>query len=1123
MRVVFGGSKHPPNTEAANFIVESLAPRFLDIKFDIFGGCLAAREYGSNLTAHGIISDAERHALLVRAHVALNPIRSGSGVNLKILESAAYGLAIISTPFGLRGTALQDGIDCLVGDGEAFADALSGLQQSRALCETLGLAARGTVETRHRWAATAETVAAALHRAKSAADLRPRRATILAVNDYDVARSVGGGASRIQQIYARLAETHRAVVLTFSNDGSLTSEWKQGVFYCRVPKTDAHLAEERRINAIFHISADDTTASRFVRENKLMVALFDHLASAAARVVFEHPYMAPLAEGGRVNFVYAAHNWEFDLKDRTLQYHPERASILKVAARVEAFCAEHADLIISVSEEDLAGIVRASISRGALAGPGSVVIRNGGEEPVPRGRLSDLPVARPFMVFLGSAHPPNIDAARFIVDQLAPALPSVDFRIIGSVCDCLSAPPPNVVLHGIVDREEKSRLLHGARIALNPVTEGSGSNVKITEYLGHGVPIVSTPFGARGFDAEMREFVTLVPREDFAERCRELIDHRCDLAKRDASIAYFHQNLSLTYLAQRFDECLQDLGRPKRRVLAVLTRYNDPPLGGAEVHMLELVKALSRDGRYHVDVVAPDMARIADQARFLSAFGEGNTTSVPTGLERVYWARFPLDDSTESEEDLKYRMATRNWDAQMLLDEAKVRHLSRGSTEVGLGWGWHDPESWSGRPVRWAGYQTSLHAARSGTVLLRGTAPSRTHLRFLNERDDLILQTTVTGSFDLALDASRSTWVKILASAERVAADRDPRPRAYAVDFIRIGDRVIDLGKNAWTFDDPAEAIDFYDASRHIRADFGADLGASRGPFCESLKAWIDASVSDYDLVITHNPVLKHVGDTVASAKSAGIPTILIPHLHLDDEYYHFPDILGAVRDATLSLVSPSSLCGFFYSRGIHNVRYLPAGAAFEEPDQESLAEFRDLYESEVPFFLVLGRKNATKNYRSVIEAVEILNRRQRVNVVMIGADEDGMPVQHGSARYLGWQSTGVAAAALRSCLGLVTMSRSESFGIVIAEAWLAGAPVVAHRNCAAFRDLIVDDVNGLLAEDGDLALVLQRLIDEPGLADRLAASGRSEAERYRWKSVGERFVAHCDEVIDGRMARPPG
>ncbi len=39
-----------------------------------------------------------------------------------------------------------------------------------------------------------------------------------------------------------------------------------------------------------------------------------------------------------------------------------------------------------------------------------------------------------------------------------------------------------------------------ASVAVNPMVSGSGTNLKIVEYLAAGVPVVSTPFGMRGLD-----------------------------------------------------------------------------------------------------------------------------------------------------------------------------------------------------------------------------------------------------------------------------------------------------------------------------------------------------------------------------------------------------------------------------------------------------------------------------------------------------------------------------------------------------------------------------------------------------------------------------------------------
>jgi hypothetical protein len=58
----------------------------------------------------------------------------------------------------------------------------------------------------------------------------------------------------------------------------------------------------------------------------------------------------------------------------------------------------------------------------------------------------------------------------------------------------------------------------GCDVGLNPVTTGAGSNVKLPTYLACGLDVVTTPFGARGFErllpyvtrAELPAFPTAV-------------------------------------------------------------------------------------------------------------------------------------------------------------------------------------------------------------------------------------------------------------------------------------------------------------------------------------------------------------------------------------------------------------------------------------------------------------------------------------------------------------------------------------------------------------------------------------------------------------------------------------
>jgi glycosyltransferase involved in cell wall biosynthesis len=150
-----------------------------------------------------------------------------------------------------------------------------------------------------------------------------------------------------------------------------------------------------------------------------------------------------------------------------------------------------------------------------------------------------------------------------------------------------------------------------------------------------------------------------------------------------------------------------------------------------------------------------------------------------------------------------------------------------------------------------------------------------------------------------------------------------------------------------------------------------------------------------------------------------------------------------------------------------------------------------------------------------VIEATEKLNQDGvAINVVMIGPDDDGMVINSPYVTYLGRQPREVVRGALRGCLALVNMSSSESFGIVLLEAWLANKPVVANKSCVAFHDMAVDNENSLLVTPDGLQEALTRIINDPTLCQRLAENGYMTAQNFSWEAVENKFVEICRKKI---------
>ena len=103
----------------------------------------------------------------------------------------------------------------------------------------------------------------------------------------------------------------------------------------------------------------------------------------------------------------------------------------------------------------------------------------------------------------------------------------------------------------------------------------------------------------------------------------------------------------------------------------------------------------------------------------------------------------------------------------------------------------------------------------------------------------------------------------------------------------------------------------------------------------------------------------------------------------------------------------------------------------------------------------------------------------------------------------------------------LALPSLRECGGAVVLEAMACGRPAVA-TDWGGPADYIVDGVTGLLVRPTDeagfvrgLSEAMQRLIDDPALADRMGAAGRKRIEQhFAWQAKGRRLVEIYEEAL---------
>jgi glycosyltransferase involved in cell wall biosynthesis len=168
VRLLFIGSfVHPPNRDAAKWLVKRLAPelRTERVPFALVIAGLHAPAWLKKAGGAGVtvISDAPDLDPLYRsADIVLAPLPHGGGTKNKTLEAMAWGLPVIGTPQAFTGLPQLDGEAFVVDplDPLRLANRIAVLRDDPELRLHLGLAARRYVAAAHGPALVAERVAA---------------------------------------------------------------------------------------------------------------------------------------------------------------------------------------------------------------------------------------------------------------------------------------------------------------------------------------------------------------------------------------------------------------------------------------------------------------------------------------------------------------------------------------------------------------------------------------------------------------------------------------------------------------------------------------------------------------------------------------------------------------------------------------------------------------------------------------------------------------------------------------------------------------------------------------------------------------------------------------------------
>lgn len=114
IRLLFVASENPINVEGLDYflseIFTSLLKRYPNMELHLVGGICTRFKNRKNLQGCCLVGKVgDLYARYAMADIVINPVREGTGLNIKSIEALGYGKPLITTIIGAKG--LEDGIN----------------------------------------------------------------------------------------------------------------------------------------------------------------------------------------------------------------------------------------------------------------------------------------------------------------------------------------------------------------------------------------------------------------------------------------------------------------------------------------------------------------------------------------------------------------------------------------------------------------------------------------------------------------------------------------------------------------------------------------------------------------------------------------------------------------------------------------------------------------------------------------------------------------------------------------------------------------------------------------------------------------------------------------------------
>jgi len=280
------------------------------------------------------------------------------------------------------------------------------------------------------------------------------------------------------------SRTMMAMIESLLESGFLVKFWPDNLNH---DQDYAPILQRMGVEVLYgHLSFEE-----WIQENGEAISL-----ALLSRPTVAPPYVPLLRAESKARIVYYGHDLHFQ-RMRMQAEKTNDALLAEQANEIEAIersLWREVDVVLYPSPDETA-VVRPSARKAATVIP--YAYDDFGENCEP-------PQNHEIIFVAGFAHPPNIDAALWLVNEILPLIrekePLATLSIVGAnPTEAVRAlASESVKVTGRVSEEELRAAYARARVALVPLRIGAGVKSKVVEALREGLPLVTTTVGAQG-------------------------------------------------------------------------------------------------------------------------------------------------------------------------------------------------------------------------------------------------------------------------------------------------------------------------------------------------------------------------------------------------------------------------------------------------------------------------------------------------------------------------------------------------------------------------------------------------------------------------------------------------